>query len=173
LLTVMSVRSKVFPMVLSLVTGSLLCPTSKSEARVAVRCGDTDAIAKEVVEYSLLGSRLPFADHTCFKPKHYKYFHPEVDEAEGEITNWDRLIWFRTGKDKYKILSVKPDGSNYDIKVQFTLKGKPLETTYIYIPDPKYAKKYGICGFIKNPQHITRTDCADKKIVQPHIKEVL
>jgi hypothetical protein len=160
-----------FAMALTMSFGTFFSPRL-AEARV-VHCNDIKAIAKEVVESSLLGPSEPFADHSCFKGKRFEYFHPENDVAEGEITNWNRLIWFYKDKDKYTITSVTPDGPNFRIKVHFTLNGNPLDTTYIYKPNADYLKTTGSCGFIENHQHITRTDCADKKIVQPHIKQIL
>jgi hypothetical protein len=136
-----------------------------------VHCERIDAVAKEAVEYSLLGAWMPFADHQCFTDKKFKFFHPELALAEGEVTDWSKLTWFDSAHDSYKITGVKPDGKNFGVSVRFIIKGKPLDSTYIYQPDPQYTKTTGICGYVTNPSDtIVRIDCTDKKMTGSHIK---
>jgi len=140
-------------------------------AQARPHCYEINDLAKEAVAYSLLGAWMPFADHACFKGRHFKYFKPEVAHREGEVTNWDNFIWFDQAHDKYSIVSVRPDGAKYLIKVRLTMKGKARDTTFIYEPSPDYTKRTGICGFVTNPtDQIVRKDCADQVLAGPHIR---
>ena len=148
-----------------------ICVLTGSSAFSKVHCADDSVVAKQGVEYSLLGAWMPFADHSCFiGKKRLKYFRPELAEAEGEVTDWSAFTWFDPSRDSYKILGTKRVGALTHVNVRFTVNGKSFETTYIYEPDADYAMRVGICGYITNPTHnIVRIDCANAELIRGHL----
>jgi hypothetical protein len=145
--------------------------TLSAVAKPAVHCSDTDTVAAESVRYALLGTTMPFAKPGCFLKGDFKHFRPEKDEPEGEMTDWSGLVWYKEGRDHYSVESIKPDGANFNVKVMLTVKGKPVEAKFIYIPNAEYAKSTGNCGFVTNVNFVYRSDCVDKKMIPAEIQK--
>ncbi len=128
------------------------------------RCKNIRAVAQEAVQYSLLGAWEPYTTKACFKGKRYRYFNPHAAYPEGDLLNADGILFFKQGRDSFKIKNVRKIEDEYSIDVEFKIKGKSLKTVYNYVPDPKYTGRTGICGFVTNSQHkIVRSDCVDQK----------
>jgi hypothetical protein len=138
----------------------LLLSLSASPAWAAVDCRDVNKVAKEAIDYALVGAWEPFTTHACFKNEKFRYFQPQLGSPTGEVTDAKKLIWFDKKTDHYKIESVKKTGRDYEIAVNFTIHNRSLHTKYLYRPQPGYAKKNGACGFVVNYDHgIYRRDC--------------
>ncbi|MGE4133047.1 MAG: hypothetical protein AB7F86_15505 [Bdellovibrionales bacterium] len=133
--------------------------------RHQIVCHDDKAVAKEAIDYALLGAFEPYANHKCFLGKKvFRFFRPDLAFPEGELIDPKQVTVFQPGRDRYKINTVSrtKDGKEVKIEVEFRIKGKTLSTTYDYVPDEEYTGRTGICGFVTNPRHkIIRKDCID------------
>jgi hypothetical protein len=128
-----------------------------------IKCKDINAIAKESVEYSLLGAWSEFTTHKCFKGDTFKFFNPSAGRPSSELIDSSQVIQFKKNRDSYKIKAVRKEDEEYRFDVEFTIDKKPLSTTFEYVPDPEYTGRTGICGFVVNPtHHIVRADCIDQ-----------
>src|SRR4051812_26983277 len=101
------------------------------------KCKDTKAVAKEAVEYAMLGAWDPFTTKSCIKEE-LKYFHPRAGKPEGEVTDLHHVTQFVRGRDTYAIKTVRQEGKEFRIDVDFNVEGRKFMTTYEYIPNPEY-----------------------------------
>lgn len=135
---------------------------SKPDKGGAVVCSDVGAVIEEAIAYHLTGAPTTSLPLGCALKMKWKYFNPRLEDRGGEPDDkMPEYIWFRSGRDTYKVTSHKKDGDKYLIDVRFNINGKNINAKYVYEPWDVYQKKSGVCGFINSdhePQ-IHREDC--------------
>lgn len=115
-------------------------------------CVDINAVAEEAVKYYMTGAPMSDLPNNCAKKMKWKYFDPNI-----EIRNYPPRIlpeytFFDPKKDKYKIHKVRKVEGNFEIDVNYVIKGKKISTTYYYRHIPTMQKYQKVCGVIDHPQ---------------------
>lgn len=134
-----------------------------SQNVLALNCSNIDEVAKEAVEFSMLGAGAEGMSKACFENQTFKYFSPADGGGESEEPTSGTIVWFDPTRDSYTFIP-KREGEFIQIQAVFTVKGRKLRTTYTYQPLDYLQEEAGICGLVYNDHHeILRSDCRAKR----------
>jgi hypothetical protein len=125
----------------------------------ALNCSNVDEVAKEAIEFLMLGAGDPRSNPACFEKQTFHYFKPHEVETENDEPTGSKFTSFDPARDKYTFITKRTDDV-IEIRAVFTINGQKLRTTYTYQPLDYLQEEVGICGLVYNDFHkILRSDC--------------